>query len=75
MGMEILLYFTFQRATECLQVEVIWGHFDEKRKLEKILFKLHFIRWINKFRFILELGKCKRDSKNFIDTVASQEDF
>lgn len=70
MGIEILLYFTFQCATDYLQEEVIWGHFDEKRKLEKILFKLRFIRWINKFRFILESGKCKMESKKFLGNVA-----
>ena len=59
MGIELLLYISLQWTTEYLQVEAIWGHFGEKRKLEKILFKLHCIRWINKFRFILEAGKCE----------------
>lgn len=75
MGIEIMLYISFQWTTEYLQVGAMWGHFGGKRKLEKILLKLHCIRWINKFRFILEAGKCERDSRRFIDNVAFPEDF
>lgn len=43
--------------------------------LEKRLFKFHFIKWIDKSRFILEAGKCKKDSKRLVVNVVFQEDF